>query len=125
MKIVMDMWIESGSPQLALIDGDTGYVLHQWRLEKNPPSQIAPLPAQCIACKSLVTAQQLIRKLFLLACHDNIARARIDDPCAHGLCRRSHLAPDQAQVPFVKPENLNAARVNMHAQNGSFITSSL
>ncbi|MEW5755528.1 MAG: hypothetical protein AB1810_04435 [Pseudomonadota bacterium] len=91
MKIVMDIWIDGGNPQLALIDRDTGHIMHQWRLEKTTPQRTTPLPQKCITCKSLVTMQQLIKQLFLLACHNTISQAPSDHACVHSGCNRSRL----------------------------------
>lgn len=98
MKIVLDIWIDDGLPQLALIDGDTGHVLHQWQLQKTTPSLPAPLPPKCVACKSLITTQQMIKKLFLLACRDNLAQSYDNGHCAHGTCRRSRASQHATQT---------------------------
>ena len=72
MNMTIDLWEEDGEQRMALIDAEAGTVLHQWRLDKIPPTQHRQL-TPCLACRYRPTVQFIIKRLFHSAFKANAA----------------------------------------------------
>lgn len=72
MKMTVDLWVENGEQCMALIDIEAGTVLHQWRLDKLPPTQHRQL-TPCLTCQNRSSVQFFIKRLFHSAFKANAA----------------------------------------------------